>query len=641
MFGKVAALIIFSAINLILSVSDQEKIPFLILSLQTPFLVLILTRLSNFKVPLKKFWLWFLLFLLINFHFSVDKPSSWQTVLTYFSAWLTFIIGHNLQLDKKLKKISLGFFLFICLLLAFPYLYFRFKPVEGVFSALTMILPISGHIHFSSLLLLAVIASFLTERLLLTIWFLLCLLLTDSVSSFSALLIITTLLSLNPFKFKFLEQKRFKNQLKIAAVFAFLVLAIFLTFSHFQPKFITQIDPVWNRKTIFGSRHWYWTQAIKGFLDKPVFGYGLGTFGLVSQKFQNQPPQYSLYAHNFYLQWIAETGLLGALVLIIISWQIIKNLNLKTRANQTVFLILLASTTESAFDYGWQFPSILLLIAFFSGIILKKANKDPAVSKSKFLFFCLIPVLISSCQVFSILSEKSGNYRLSLVFDPFNQEARLETYYQHPDRLTEYLFTGNIRFWNQLSAKYRDNGRTEKEILSKEKEVLLLSINGYPGRYLELAQTYLKDGTYQDKAISLILQMAGLPAELSREKEIVEIIRNLLQKESPSRVKTFFTKLNYYLGLFYLNQGQVEKAESLWQENVAGNPDWSYFQIELANLYWQSGRKEEAVYQLENICAGLDYPKWRCLEYLKEFQNTDFGPPGNMKEEIEKYFKEI
>lgn len=632
-----AILAFFFLINFILSLSDQGKLLPFILTLQTPFLVLIFLKKTKLKIPFPKIWFLFFLYLLINLVFSVNKQTSWDTILIFLASWLIFIIAHNLNLDKKTKNLALNLFLATSFLLTLPYLWFRFRPLTKTFSALTLIHPITGHVHLSSVILLALIASFLVQKYFLSTWFFICLTLSSSVSSLLTLSIIASICLFNPFKFKFLDKSKIKKYLKTATYISFLILIVFLIVTSFSPELLNQIDPVLGRKGLFGSRHWYWGQAVKGFLSKPVTGYGLSNFGSVSIRFQTLPYQFSSYAHSFYFRWLVETGLMGTAVLALLAWQIFKQLDLKTKTNQIIFLIILGSSIESAFDYGWQFPSILFLLAFWLGLLIKSSPKTPSWSKLKFTYLALVLIFIASAQVFSLSLVQQKKYPPSLIFNPFQQDSYVKSFDQQPAWLINWLFKENSNFWNELAKKYQYSGNTQKEVWSKEKEVALFSKTAYPYRYLELARIYLKNNQVSS-AIELTLQTANHPPELGQEKEIVEIIKKLLTDKKNTRPATLLTKLDYYIGLFYFNQNQPKEAEQLWQKLALDNPEWSFFHVELANLYWHSNQKQKAINRLENTCLKYEFPRKYCLEYLEEYRNEEFKFPGIMQGQIEKYF---
>lgn len=94
---------------------------------------------------------------------------------------------------------------------------------------------------------------------------------------------------------------------KVCLPFA-LVIIIFL--SIFFPKLKEKRNPIHNRWTFFveNNRLGYWKRALDIIKDYPVFGAGLNTYSLVSQRYTEG---WGGYPHNSYLQLTSETGVVG------------------------------------------------------------------------------------------------------------------------------------------------------------------------------------------------------------------------------------------------------------------------------------------------------------------------------------------
>jgi len=81
----------------------------------------------------------------------------------------------------------------------------------------------------------------------------------------------------------------------------------------FIPQFVRRqlVKPF----TLEQTRLNYWQQAVSAFKDQPLFGHGPGTFYLLSKRYQEAPNQYSYFAHSFPLETLAESGLIGFILL--------------------------------------------------------------------------------------------------------------------------------------------------------------------------------------------------------------------------------------------------------------------------------------------------------------------------------------
>lgn len=69
-------------------------------------------------------------------------------------------------------------------------------------------------------------------------------------------------------------------------------------------------------KASLSSRLEYWHQAALAIRERPVFGFGTGTFSLLSPKFQSAPNRTSWFAHSYALETAAESGVIGLALLL-------------------------------------------------------------------------------------------------------------------------------------------------------------------------------------------------------------------------------------------------------------------------------------------------------------------------------------
>ncbi|HEY9840614.1 MAG TPA: O-antigen ligase family protein, partial [Candidatus Obscuribacterales bacterium] len=117
------------------------------------------------------------------------------------------------------------------------------------------------------------------------------------------------------------------------------------------------------------------------FLAHPLLGTGPNTFASAFPAFQQQPGYYSINPHNFYLQALAETGLLGLIALGI--WLLVFVRVLLRRPNACSLGILAglaASLFHIGFDIDWSVSAIPILFAVLLG-----AGLAPAVAPLPFL----------------------------------------------------------------------------------------------------------------------------------------------------------------------------------------------------------------------------------------------------------------
>jgi len=137
----------------------------------------------------------------------------------------------------------------------------------------------------------------------------------------------------------------------------FIILGIYVTILyHFHPY----IKVVLNRFFIFldvssVERRMMWEAAWKMFMSRPWLGVGLGTFMFNFRKFVVPEFSYIAYAHNCYLQILAETGILGLLsFLSILALFFYKGIRMMVKAQRVFSWYVLLGSLTAILSYSLQ-----------------------------------------------------------------------------------------------------------------------------------------------------------------------------------------------------------------------------------------------------------------------------------------------
>ena len=80
-----------------------------------------------------------------------------------------------------------------------------------------------------------------------------------------------------------------------------------------EPKLDRQNDPARVLRTNSGNRWVWWEEAADGFADRPVTGYGAGSFPITHRRYRENRLEV-LQPHSVPLEFLTETGLVGALL---------------------------------------------------------------------------------------------------------------------------------------------------------------------------------------------------------------------------------------------------------------------------------------------------------------------------------------
>jgi tetratricopeptide (TPR) repeat protein len=110
----------------------------------------------------------------------------------------------------------------------------------------------------------------------------------------------------------------------------------------------------------------WWRQALGGWRDRPLTGWGAGAFPVVNLLYRRDTLS-ALDAHSVPLQWLVETGLIGAL-LAALAWAFLLRDGLASlraeapdrAARLALFAAGIAYTVHALYDWDWQIPGVTL-----------------------------------------------------------------------------------------------------------------------------------------------------------------------------------------------------------------------------------------------------------------------------------------
>lgn len=165
------------------------------------------------------------------------------------------------------------------------------------------------------------------------------------------------------------------------------------------------------------SRGYIWSVAYEMFRQDPLTGSGPGTFGLSFIKAYSIPPEMLLtHAHNFFLNTLAESGLLASAPLLVLALAIAiavyRHWRALPKGQRTVFTGLAASLTGLAVHNLFDTPEIIIWTNIGTAVILAlifapirttgKAEQAPAgrVPAATLTVACLAAVMLSGWSLF-------------------------------------------------------------------------------------------------------------------------------------------------------------------------------------------------------------------------------------------------
>jgi len=417
----------------------------------------------------------FLIFTLISSVFSIFRYYSfifWLNILNYE---VLFFIISRVKFSQKEKDLLFKIVLIVSVILCLIGIYFY---LTGSYIRLTSLFywpnPFAGYLLF--IIPLAVYNYFISKNKFLSILSLVILitsfLLTGSRGAFLILFIII-------FIYLILNFKEFKKN--------FLYLFIILIFSSFLfygcsylkgSEFFSFIE---HYKNTGSNQDYstniklnYWQGALEIFKKYPIFGSGPDTFSIIYSQFQKNPISSGKYAHNWYLEILAESGVLSLLIwliflssIIFFNWKHIK----KDKLKYAIFIGILGSIFHNAIDVDWHYEYNYLLFWIFAGILINNSDEESIIKIEKNIKFIFKYAFASLC----ILLIAKG---LIIIYSDYNYNQG-EKFQENSDLLNanEYYnksikFNSNPGYIRQLGIIKYSIGLLEKNIEHK-KEALI------------------------------------------------------------------------------------------------------------------------------------------------------------------------
>lgn len=427
------------------------------------------------------------------------------------------------------------------------------------------------------------------------------------------------------FKFKLFEI--FKKNLKLLTSLCFIFLIITIIYSTDNPLNRSEITVPERAISTFDekdpsikTRFLMWNTTLNMIKDKPIFGSGIGTFKInyldYQAEFLNENTGYIKYwthvrePHNEYLQIWAELGIIGLgifLSIIFIFCKLTINYLRKESSNKKkiiVFGLFMGITSfliHSLFSFPLHVPALssafsiilslsIIYIKGFKFSIFKEKQNIKELKYSKLQILLSVIILVIAIMAID-----------SLVIKPYISEI--------------YFYRGRKNLLNENRGQALSNFEYAEKL------------DPYNGKLLlYLGATYFKLDNYE------------------RVEELLNKSRRYHNDEN----------INRFLGLYYMEMGQYQKAEKEFKYAIYLRPEFIEAYHNLGYLYFIQEEYNSAIEQWEKILEidpnftenyvilanlGIIYSKKEMLDKALEYfiQALELAPEGSpVIEEIEK-----
>jgi O-antigen ligase len=389
---------------------------------------------------------------------------------------------------------------------------------------------------------------------------------------------------------------KFANILLPAAALIIGSLGLFLLFgntgaTNLLPDYIKQrIESInFNQHSVL-ERGTFYKDAVKLFNDYPLTGAGGGAWAALYEKYQNNP-YVSRQAHNFFMQYLVETGLVGIIILIgflVYVFGLYIRYALKMQENNPerhVFYIIAISLLIHSiidFDLSYVFLGVVVFLslgAMISHVTINpnfrfmKEGSIPHINKiyplvllvvSVIMFFISIQSLNAN-SLFRLASAAAGNNKsIDEIFKPLNSALSIRP--NHPDYT---LF--------KTSILYQAYSQTKDEKYYSEMQKLISQLKKQEPHNRNLVEhethAYLIKGQAAEAQELTNAQIANFPWDISLYERSIELDMSL--SEQARLQKDDVLKTKYWDHAFIVYDKVLEKMkalESLPKEQVQGRP---------------------------------------------------------------------
>ena len=420
---KLSFLLFFTCFQVLLAFFYLTSFESLIIGLSVIFLVIFSFVLKiEFKVEKNSLLLFLTLLILqvLTTFFSQSISLSLNAIIYQFVAFVFFIFFRSLDSSKIIKRSEIvSFILILGLVYSFFYIFFFvFPSFNHMLSSINIITLIYGHSHLAAILLLIIPlvwwfvfnSSFkvvVKYRYILFPFFYTILFFT-----FGRFALFLSILQL-PFLYVLVKKQKINKKLYVLfASLVCIVVVLFISFSLVPKK--DCIIPSYSQqvcKNIHSEkRPEYFQQSLKTALSYPLTGYGPGTFSLITKKFSAIAQNSSSYAHNSFLQMIAESGFIVGIVYILLHFNFLSFFvnAFRQRKKITVqhFLIVgvVSLFVNALVDFDWEMLPTYLLTIIIIALIFWDNKKDLITKHVKSIWFLCVTLVI----IYSVITTAVG-----------------------------------------------------------------------------------------------------------------------------------------------------------------------------------------------------------------------------------------
>jgi O-antigen ligase len=589
-------------------------------------------RTASLGRTLSVLWSVLFLYLLSRTVFSDSVGFSVSSAIRWVMAYLTFVLAASVPIDKKaLEKISWLYVWFGALMIVIAGL-ISFFPLAGqLLPAMNLLYPAFGHNHAVNIVIFIfpiILHAFLAQKSIKN-WLFLATCVAGLLLSFArgAWVVFVGYLS-----YIVLSSPIIAKRLRLGVIGAIALLSSLFLFGFFsisQAHIPKAFERFFLKPSVVESRLPYWQQAGLAIQERPFIGSGLGTFSLLSRRFQHAPNNHSWYAHSFLLELLAETGVIGALLVASVLGYIMF-FSVRGPLFQSIVLTLVYSLVE----INLNFLVVWLLLWFSLGLVwrargFKVARRDGYLTTIS-IAICIC-VYVGSLSA-TILSTHAAMQLYAFYAEPYNVSRALKTV--SLSGVSQPVLGGIEYFFDKdpdvvaALAKFLPVSQIDSQ---KQQSLWLKAISLDP-QNVELATDGMRSmaQTNNPKGVGLALSLLSSANTLSKDMHGVATVNfsggafDTVYTTSfvsylgrPTTTRELLAKAYYFMGMWSLPQ-DPELTRVLWGQSRSLAPQWGHFHVELAALYQYYLSDETQAKAVLKECLLYSSAAAQCQEVLEQ-----------------------
>ena len=366
------------------------------------------------------------------------------------------------------------------------------------------------------------------------------------------------------------------------------------------------LSEIYTRTGTANTRIMAWEIAWKGFLDKPVFGYGWFNYHVVFDKYYNPKflehgwgETWFDHAHNQYFDVLATTGAVGLITYLAVFvvmfywlWRLYKREKITAWIWLAANAFIVGHLINNFFVFEHLSSYLLLFVFIGFVVVLHNTNRDVEDKKMKKVLSIGLDLFIVVAFILNLYFLYYGNY----ISDKANRDTRdvLTQFQVNPPQVIKQMVSNSAvpnPHQRDVRASFVNMTNKVKPVRQGEDKVVLY--RNFMADAIKILEDHVKDYPLDIRRKLLLTQMYK-DVYLAGDKSVAGRMEKLfidLSELSPDRQQVY-----YYWAEFKLLEDKYDEAVKITKKTTSDsdkiyNGYWFLAKIEGSRSEWQKARE--------------------------------------------------